>query len=116
MANTFTSFYNADVNTSAELTFTGSSTKESIISSLKVANIDGTNDGAFTCTITNNAATAADGTSGALKAYIAKTVTIPADTTVDFGKIFIEANDKLWTQASATGDCSVYGSVLQIDN
>ena len=70
----------------------------------------------FTCTITNNAATAADGTSGALKAYIAKTVTIPADTTVDFGKIFIEANDKLWTQASATGDCSVYGSVLQIDN
>ena len=57
MANTFTSFYNADVNTSAELTFTGSSTKESIISSLKVANIDGTNDGAFTCTITDNAAT-----------------------------------------------------------
>ena len=116
MANTFTSFFNADVHTTAELTFTGDSTKESIISSLKIANIDGTNDGAFTCTITNNAATAADGTSGALKAYIAKTVTIPADTTVDFGKIFIEANDKLWTQASATGDCSVYGSVLQIDN
>ncbi len=116
MANTFTSFYNADVNTSAELTFTGSSTKESIISSLKVANIDGTNDGAFTCTITDNDATASDGTGGTLKAYIAKTVTIPADTTVDFGKIFIEANDKLWTQASATGDCSVYGSVLQIDN
>ena len=116
MANTFTSFYNADVHTTAELTFTGSATKESIISSLKVANIDGTNDGAFTCTITNNAATAADGTSGALKAYIAKTVTIPADTTVDFGKIFIEADDNLWTQAGATGDLSVYGSILQIDN
>ena len=116
MANTFTSFYNADVHTTAELTFTGSATKESIVSSLKVANIDGTNDGAFTCTITNNAATAADGTSGALKAYIAKTVTIPADTTVDFGKIFIEADDKLWTQAGATGDLSVYGSILQIDN
>ena len=116
MANTFTSFYNADVNSTAELTFTGSSTKESIISSLKVANIDGTNDGAFTCTITDNDATAGDGTGGTLKAYIAKTVTIPADTTVDFGKIFIEGNDKLWTQASATGDCSVYGSVLQIDN
>ena len=116
MANTFTSFYNADVNSTAELTFTGSSTKESIISSLKVANIDGTNDGAFTCSITDNDATAGDGTGGTLKAYIAKTVTIPADTTVDFGKIFIEGNDKLWTQASATGDCSVYGSVLQIDN
>jgi hypothetical protein len=116
MANTFTSFYNADVHTTAELTFTGSATKESIVSSLKVANIDGTNDGAFTCTITNNAATAADGTSGTLKAYIAKTVTIPADTTVDFGKIFIEADDKLWTQAGATGDLSVYGSILQIDN
>ena len=116
MANTFTSFFNADVHTTAELTFTVSATKESIIRSLKVANIDGTNDGAFTCTITNNAATAADGTSGALKAYIAKTVTIPADTTVDFGKIFIEADDKLWTQAGATGDISVYGSILQIDN
>jgi len=116
MANTFTSFYNADVHTTAELTFTGSATKESIVSSLKVANIDGTNDAEFTCTITNNAATAADGTSGTLKAYIAKTVTIPADTTVDFGKIFIESDDKLWTQAGATGDISVYGSILQIDN
>tara|TARA_B100002003_G_C13884605_1_gene431645 strand:- start:224 stop:574 length:351 start_codon:yes stop_codon:yes gene_type:complete len=116
MANTFTSFYNADVSNTAELTFTGDSAKESIISSLKVANIDGTNDAEFTCTITDNDASAYTGTSGTLKAYIAKTVTIPADTTVDFGKIFLESNDKLWTLAGAAGDISVYGSVLQIDN
>ena len=117
MANTFTSYYDADVASSAANVFQGATDDENVISSLFITNIDGTNAANIIISVTNAAASNEAGASGVLKYYVAYNLVVPPKTTVTLMKpIFMESNDKLWLKANAAGDLSVGGSVLKIDN
>jgi len=79
--------------------------------SLRVTNIDGTNDDQVTCTIYQS-----DGTTK--KAEIAHTITVPADSSLELAgisKIVLEQSEVIKIQGvSASGDLEAYLSVLEI--
>jgi len=100
----------ADVAASAVSLLTAASNKLLKINSLVIANIDGTNAADISVWITRSSA----------DFYLAKTISVPADTTLvpidkNMGLYLVEG-DILKIQASAAGDLSAVCSYEEIDD
>ena len=99
------------VTTSATAIVTNSASSGKVlkINSLIISNIDGTNDADVTVTFYDNQTT---------EYHIAKTVTVPADTTMVIiskdNSIYLEENDSIRLLASATGDLEAICSYEEI--
>lgn len=108
-------FKNADIAiTSSEQTLytaPSSSGDVAICLSLRVTNIDGTNDDTVTCTIYESGGSTK-------KAEIAHTMTVPADSSLELAgtsKIVLEQSEVIKIQGgAASGDLEAYLSVLEI--
>ena len=107
MANIFKNQY-TDLGTGNSDVVNAIATGTAIVLTLRCTNVDGTNDATVDVEIV-------DGTSGA--AYIAKTLSVPADTTVELAgtsKLVLETGDKIQGLASAASDVEVFVSYLEI--
>lgn len=116
MATTFTIASSPSVSASSwELFYTGSA-GENILHALYIANIDGTVSANIDISLTDSSATDGDGTAGTLRARLAVSVPVPANSTLQFAEktLNINTNDKLWLKASVDGDLSAFASVLEI--
>jgi hypothetical protein len=81
---------------------------EGIIHALYISNIDGTSSATVDIEVS------VDGTGGTFY-YVAKTVPVPADSTLILDKpLNLEASDKIRLTASATGDLQAFASILEI--
>lgn len=109
MANTFKNEVkdlttsNQDILAASEVTGTG------IVLTIRCTNVDGTND----ATVDIEVVKASSGGN----AYIAKTMTVPADSSLEVAgssKIVLEAGDKIQGLASAASDVEVFLSWLHI--
>jgi hypothetical protein len=106
MANTFKNAGVA-VGTSRTTVYTCPSATAAVVNAVYMANVDGTSsvDASLECTV--------DG--GTTYFYIAKTVPVPADSTLVVDKaVNLEAGDILAATASATGDLQCVIGVLEI--
>jgi len=107
MANNFVNAGDTNISTSGDEIYTCGSGKQCLIHALYLSNIDGVNAVDATVEVTY------DG--GSTYVTIAKTVPIPADSTLVLDKpLNLEAGDKLKITASATGDLSAFASILEI--
>jgi hypothetical protein len=76
---------------------------------LRATNVDGTNDATVDVRIVDS-----DGSSDS---YIAKTISVPADTSLDVlgtSKLVLDAGDKIQVLASAASDIEFFASYLEI--
>ena len=96
------------VTTSATAIITGGANKVTKVNALYVSNIDGTNNADITVIFYN-----ADNTTSY---HIAKTVTVPADSTIDVltKAIYLEEGDELRLTASADSDIEAVASYEEI--
>tara|TARA_B100000965_G_C19507630_1_gene720456 strand:+ start:900 stop:1229 length:330 start_codon:yes stop_codon:yes gene_type:complete len=80
---------------------------EAIVLMLRATNVDGTNDATVDVRVVKSSS----------DSYIAKTMTVPADTSLDVlgtSKLVLMATDKIQVLASATGDIEFFASYLEI--
>jgi hypothetical protein len=109
MANTFKNAY-LDVTSSAQDLYTAPASTTSIVLTLRVTNVDGTNSDDVTVEVVDSDTTT--------KAFIASTMAVPADSSLEIAgtsKIVLEAGDKIQvTGAAASGDLEVFASILEI--
>lgn len=109
MANVFKNAYHDGTTSLADLIPALDANHEAIVLSLRATNVDGTNDATVDVRVV-------DGSSG--DAYIAKTMTVPADSSIELAgtsKIVLEAGDKIdLTGGAASGDLEAFVSVLEI--
>lgn len=109
MANTFKNSY-LDVTNSAQDLYTAPASTTSIVLTLRVTNVDGTNSDDVTVEVVDSDTTT--------KAFIASTMAVPADSSLEIAgtsKIVLEAGDKIQvTGAAASGDLEVFASILEI--
>ncbi len=106
MANAFKNV-GAALTTSGADIYTAPSSTESVIHAIYVSNVDGTNSADVNIKVTT------DG--GSTYYHIAKTVPVPADSTLILDKpVNLEATDKIHMLASADSDLEVFMSVLEI--
>jgi len=109
MANTFKNSY-LDVTNSAQDLYTAPASTTSIVLTLRVTNVDGTNADDVTVEVVDSDTTT--------KAFIASTMAVPADSSLEIAgtsKIVLEAGDKIQvTGAAASGDLEVFASILEI--
>ena len=96
------------VTTSATAIITGGANKVTKVNALYVSNIDGTNNADITVIFYN-----ADNTTSY---HIAKTVTVPADSTIDVltKAIYLEEGDELRLAANANSDIEAVASYEEI--
>ena len=108
MANTFKNAYK-DITNSAQTVYTCPGSTTAIVLTLRITNVDGTNDDTITADVI-------DASSG--NARIASTLSVPADATVELAgtsKIVLEAGDKIdLTGGASSGDLEAFASVLEI--
>ena len=104
------SFKNAAVDltsTSRTDLYTSPSSTTAVIHNLTIANTDGTNSADITIEFYDSSATT--------YFYLAKTVPVPAGSTLIFDKpINLETGDKVSLTASASNDLSAYASIMEI--
>ena len=98
---------------------TNSSDDRSVVLSVMAANTDGTNsvDVSLFVTATGSSSTAvATVEAESTSFYLAKTITIPADASLEFvaNKVVLDHGQKLRAYASAAGDCEITVSALEI--
>lgn len=98
---------------------TNSSDDRSVVLSVMAANTDGTNsvDVSLFVTATGSSSTAVGTVEGeSTSFYLAKTITIPADASLEFiaNKVVLDHGQKLRAYASAAGDCEITVSALEI--
>lgn len=106
MANAFKNV-GAALTTSGADIYTAPVSTESVIHAIYVSNVDGTNSADVNIKVTT------DG--GTTYYHIAKTVPVPADSTLVLDKpVNLEATDKIHMTASANSDLEVFMSVLEI--
>ena len=80
---------------------------EAIVLMLRATNVDGTNDATVDVRVVKSSS----------DSYIAKTMTVPADTSLDVlgtSKLVLEATDKIQVKASAASDIEFFASYLEI--
>ena len=85
------------------------SNHEAIVLMLRATNVDGTNDATVDVRVVDS--------DGSNDAYIAYTMTVPADTSLDVlgtSKLVLEATDKIQVKASAASDIEFFASYLEI--
>lgn len=108
MANTFKNAY-LDVTSSAQTIYTAPASTTSIVLTLRVSNVDGTNSDTITADVV-------DASSG--NARIAYTISVPADSSLELAgtsKIVLEAGDSIQlTGGNASGDLEAFMSILEI--
>ena len=107
MANTFKNAYH-DVTTSLADSYTAPGSTTSIVLTLRVTNVDGTNDATVDARVV-------DGSSG--DSYLAYTMNVPADSSIELAgtsKIVLETGDKIQLKGSSASDLEAFISVLQI--
>jgi len=87
---------------------TAASTDRAIVLSCMVANVDGTNDATITVTVTDG--------SDAVQSTLVKTVTVPADSSIEIipNKLVLKQSQKIRATASAADDLELTASVLEI--
>ena len=106
MANTFKN-QGAAITTSGGIVYTAPAATQSIIHSMYVSNIDGS--------ASANVDIKARATSGDTYYHVAKTVPVPADSTLVLDKpIDLEATGDVHMTASANGDLEVVMGILEI--
>lgn len=109
MAETFKNAYK-DITNSAQTIYTCPGSTTAIVLTLRITNIDGTNDDTITADVIDS--------DGSTNARIASTLSVPADATVELAgtsKIVLEAGDKIdLTGGAASGDLEAFASVLEI--
>tara|TARA_B100000085_G_scaffold282522_1_gene311182 strand:- start:1138 stop:1515 length:378 start_codon:yes stop_codon:yes gene_type:complete len=98
---------------------TDSSDDRSVVLSVMAANTDGTNsvDVSLFVTATGSTSTTVSTVEGeSTSYYLAKTITIPADASLEFvaNKVVMDHGQKLRAYASAAGDCEITVSALEI--
>lgn len=98
---------------------TDSSDDRSVVLSVMAANTDGTNSVDVSLFVTatgstSNTVATVEGESTSF--YLAKTITIPADASLEFiaNKVVLDHGQKLRAYASAAGDCEITVSALEI--
>ena len=106
MANTFKN-QGAALTTGGGVVYTAPSATQAIIHSCYISNIDGVNSA--------DVSIKARATSGDTYYHVAKTIPVPADSTLVLDKpIDLEATGDVHMTASATGDLEVVMGVLEI--
>ena len=117
MANAFTNAGVAIGATATTVYQVPIGTDSSVVHSIYIANIDGTN------AATVNIEVSTDGAGSANFFHVAKTVQVPADSSLILDKPInlrnannASAGDLIRATASATGDLEAFVSVLQIIN
>ena len=80
-----------------------------IVLSIRATNVDGTNDATVDVQVVD--------TGGSPTAYIAKEMSVPADTSLELAgtsKLVLETGDKIQALASAASDVEIFVSYLEI--
>ena len=82
----------------------------SVVLSIMVANVDGANAADVTCYLADA------GNTGISGGMIAKTISVPADSSLELvaNKLILKNGEQLYMSASAAGDLEVTVSVLEI--
>ena len=109
MANVFKNAYENGTTSLTDLIGAVASNHEVIVLMLRATNIDGTNDATVDVKVTKSGSAS----------YIAKTMTVPADTSLDVlgtSKLVLMATDKIEALASATSDIEFFVSYLEIED
>ena len=117
MANAFTNKGVAIGNTATDIYQVPSTVNSSVVHSIYVANVDGTN------AATVNIEVSTDGAGSANFFHVAKTVQVPADSSLILDKPINlrnartgTAGDKMRATSSAAGDLECFISILEITN
>ena len=106
MANTFKN-QGAAITTAGAIVYTAPAATQSVIHSCYISNIDGTSSADISIK--------ARATSGDTYYHVAKTVPVPADSTLVLDKpIDLEATGDVFMTSSATGDLEVVMGILEI--
>lgn len=104
--------YDANISTSDDAIITVSADKLVKINSLLISNIDGTNAASITATVKDS--------SNNVLGYIAKTITVPPDSTLVLiskdTTIYLKETQKLTLDASLNGDLSAVCSYEELDD
>ena len=107
MANVFKNAYHDGTTSLADLIPALDANHEAIVLMLRATNVDGTNDATVDVRVVKSGS----------DSYLAKTMTVPADTSLDVlgtSKLVLMATDKIQVLASATGDIEFFASYLEI--
>ena len=106
MANTFKN-QGAAITTAGAIVYTAPAATQSVIHSCYISNIDGVSSA--------DVSIKARATSGDTYYHVAKTVPVPADSTLVLDKpIDLEATGDVFMTSSATGDLEVVMEILEI--
>jgi hypothetical protein len=106
MANTFKN-QGAAITTAGAIVYTAPAATQSVIHSCYISNIDGVSSA--------DVSIKARATSGDTYYHVAKTVPVPADSTLVLDKpIDLEATGDVFMTSSATGDLEVVMGILEI--
>jgi len=103
---------NAFKNSSAKLLTTSTTiyacpaATQSVVFGLYFSNVDGTNDSSFTVEVFDN--------STGLTRTLGKGIPVPIGSTVQFGKITLEANDILKAFAPIINDIEAFANILEV--
>ena len=109
MANVFKNAYKDATTSLADLIPALDANHEAIVLMLRATNVDGTNDATVDVRVVDS--------DGSNDSYIAKTMSVPADTSLDLlgsGKLVLDAGDKLQVLASTASDIEFFASYLEI--
>ena len=111
MANVFKNAYKDATTSLTDLIGALDSNHEAIVLMLRATNVDGTNDATVDVRVVDS--------DGSNDAYIAYTMTVPADTSLDVlgtSKLVLEAGDKIQVKASVASDIEFFASYLEIED
>ncbi len=107
MANVFKNAYHDGTTSLADLIPALDANHEAIVLMLRATNVDGTNDATVDVRVVKSSS----------DSYIAYTMTVPADTSLDVlgtSKLVLMATDKIQVKASAASDIEFFASYLEI--
>tara|TARA_R100000781_G_scaffold37094_1_gene26266 strand:- start:721 stop:1050 length:330 start_codon:yes stop_codon:yes gene_type:complete len=107
MANVFKNAVADGTTSLADLIPALDANHEAIVLMLRATNVDGTNDATVDVRVVKSSS----------DSYIAYTMTVPADTSLDVlgtSKLVLMATDKIQVKASAASDIEFFASYLEI--
>tara|TARA_S200002703_G_scaffold19674_1_gene15959 strand:+ start:177 stop:509 length:333 start_codon:yes stop_codon:yes gene_type:complete len=109
MAETFKSNHVALTTSNQDIVAAIAASTTAIVLSIRATNVDGTNDATVDVQVVD--------TGGSPTAYIAKEMSVPADTSLELAgtsKLVLETGDKIQALASAASDVEIFVSYLEI--
>ena len=109
MAETFKSNHVALTTSNQDIVAAIAASTTAIVLSIRATNVDGTNDATVDVQVVD--------TGGSPTAYIAKEMSVPADTSLELAgtsKLVLNTGDKIQALASAASDVEIFVSYLEI--